>query len=269
MLYSIGASWNPGMSRPNKKVAAILHHNPAAAFGPSVSGLAGIQGLNFSYRLNQWGPKVGPAMVPANDFKSAYLPQGLSGPISWIEGLVGLESAPDMAQDASNTLTSVAASLSPAGTTIQTLIAQAQGYNGAQDPNVQAKAQAAQAEGSGLVSTLATLQTAYQALLTQVNLALQDPNVSKDAAQNLKTQASALEKQVSSLLDNIDEFTSHVNDLEKYAQAGPSVVQGLEGAAINSISTLTWLIGGGALVYFLAPTFVPRMIGGLRKSVRK
>lgn len=261
------------MSQPSQTIERALHRNPAAAYhpeliGPDQPGLHGIKGLNFSYRLNQWGPKTGPTAMPANAFPNAYVPQGLSGPLTWLESLVGLESAEDMVKDASDSLEETASEISPLSSRIQTLLVQAQNYEHATDASVQAKSQAAQAQGAGLTAALSNFQSSYATLLTQVSLAANDASISKDAAKALKDKAALLEKQVSDLSDSVDDFDSNVQDLIKYAQSGPSVTQSLENTAAKSVNTLTWLVGGGALVYFLAPTFIPRMASGIRKAAR-
>jgi len=269
MLYSIGASGSTGMSEPGQAVAKALHRDPAAAFNPMGTGLYTVKGPSFQDRLIAWGPAVGPAMKPANDFSKAYIPNtGLAGPLTWLEGKLGIESAADMVQDASDILSGISDDVSPLSSELQNDIAQINGYSSAQDASIQAKAQACQAEAAGLLATLSNVQSAYGALSTQVSLAAQDPSVNKDSAQALKTRASNLETQVQALLKNVDQLESHINDLEKAAQSGPSISQALENTAAKSINTLTWLVGGGALVYLLAPTFVPRMIGGLRKAAR-
>ncbi len=75
-LYSIGATWNPKMSQYNRDLKRNLADN----------------GLSFAYRLNTWGPKVGPPMLPAN----------LAGPISWVEGVFGIQSPSSILSDAND-----------------------------------------------------------------------------------------------------------------------------------------------------------------------
>lgn len=279
------ASWNPGMSEPNPKVEAALHFLPAEAFrpitpktnAPRVSGLFGLRGLSFGERLIQWGPKVGPAMLPANDFSAAYTPSGLSSshlasPVTWVEGIFGLESAADMLNDAATTVADINQNLNPAGTKIQTLLSQAQGYNGAQNASIQSKAQSAQAHAAGLIANLSTLQAASSDLSVQLLSAKADANTTKDIGGAFKEQADALSTQVDTFLDGVSSLDSEVKALVKYAQSGPSALESIEssiGASVtSSVSTLTWLVGGGALVYFLAPTFIPRLVGGIRKARR-
>lgn len=267
MLYSIGASWNPKLSRPNVAVRRALHNEPGAAFHPTMSGLHGLRGLSFADRLNTWGPKTGPAMVPANTFARGSTISGLSSPFTWLEGMLGIEAPIDMATDAGNTLNSAASSLTGATTQIKTLLAQAQGYDNATNPTIQAKAQACEAEAAGLNSSLATLQSSIAALGSAITAGQQNSaTLTKDQAQALKDQAATLANQVAAFLKGIMQLQSDVADLGKAAQSGPGVMATLEGAAVHSISTLTWILGGGALIYFLAPTFIPRMIGGLRKA---
>lgn len=263
------------MSEPNVKVENALYHNPARAFNaPRMSGLHGLKGLSFSYRLNQWGPKVGPSMIPANTFSKGYAPglSGLSGPVSWFEGLIGIESPADILTDAAGTMASVNDSISPAGTQIQTLLNQAQGYSGAQDATTQQKAQACQAEAAGLVSSLSTLQSAAATLVQQITTAQADTTTTQDVAQSLKDNASSLQTQVTAFVKGIAQLQSDVLALAKYAQSGPSAIQSIENAVgstvESSISTLTWILGGSAVAYFLLPSLLPRLAGGVRKAVR-
>ncbi len=249
MLYGIGATWNPAMSQYNRQLKR---------------GLAGIQGLNFAYRLNTWGPKNGPAMLPANDFSKGYIPAGLASPLTWLEGVLGVEAPADILTDATSILASVNASLSSAATTILGLLNQAQGYDSVTGADVQAKAQACEAEAAGLRANLGTLQTASQNLATQISTLA--GTTDKAQAQAAKDAANTLSDQVAVFLKGVDQLSSDVAALVKYAQTGPGAIQTLENAAVNSVSTLTWLVGGGLLVYFLAPTFIPRLVGGLRKS---
>ncbi len=233
-------------------------------------GLAGIKGLNFAYRLNTWGPKTGPAMLPANAFPGSYVPtlQGLRSPFTWIEGVFGVEAAADMILDAENSLNSAMDPLNGAQTTVQNILSQAQKYDNVTDASIQAKAQAVEAEAAGLVSTYQNLQMTAQAIINQITAAKADPNVTKDTANAIKNQIGPFSDQVSSFMKAVSTLQGHMNDLVKGAASGPSLGQSLESAAVSSVSTLTWILGGGALVYFLAPTFLPRMVSGIRKSVR-
>jgi gas vesicle protein len=251
-LYSIGATWNPEMSQYNRSIKR---------------GLAGIRGLNFAYRLNTWGPKNGPAMLPANAFRSSYVPtpQGLSSPLTWIEGVFGIESPQDMLTDAQNSLDGAIAPLNGAQTVVQNILSQAQAYDSVTDSRVQAKAQAVEAEAAGLVNIYQNLQSAAQAIINQITGAKGDPNTTKATAQSIKDQIPALKSQVSDFSDAVSTLQDHMAALVKYAQAGPGLGQTLESAAVGSISTLTWILGGGALIYFLAPTFLPRLIRGFSK----
>ncbi len=254
-LYSIGASWNPNMSQYNRVFQR---------------GLAGIKGLEFAYRLNTWGPKTGPAMLPANTFSSAYVPNrsGLSGPFSWIEGLVGMEAPQDILTDAQNALDSAVDPLMGAQVTVQTILSKAQAYDSVAEASVQAKAQAVEAEAAGLINTYMNLQSTAQGITNQIQGAKGDPNLSKEAAQHIKDQVSPLDSQISSFSKAVSNLQSHMTDLVKYAQSGPGLGQSLESAAVKSVSTLTWILGGGALIYFLGPTFLPRMAAGIRKTVK-
>jgi hypothetical protein len=202
-------------------------------------------------------------MLPANAFARGYVPtpQGLASPITWLEGVFGVESPADMLTDAQNTIYNVNLKLTDAAIKISQLLGQAQGYDSVTSADVQAKAQACMSEAAGLQSNLVTLQQHSQVITTQISTSPTD----KPTAQAIKDAAAALSAQIPDLLNNIDQLSSHVNDLEKYAQSGPGAVQQFENAAIGSISTLTWLVGGGALVYLLAPTLLPRLVRGFAK----
>lgn len=254
-LYSIGATWNPGMSKYNREIKR---------------GLAGIHGLSFAYRLNTWGPKTGPSMLPANAFEGSYVPtpQGLSSPLTWLEGVFGMESVANMLADCQSALDDALDPLTGAQTTVQNVLSQAQSYESVTSAAIQAKAQAVQAEAAGLVNTYQNLQTAAQAITDHLTAAKADPSTTKDTATAIKGQISAFRDQVSAFSKSVSALQDHLNDLVKSAASGPSLGQSLESAAVGSVSTLTWILGGGALVYFLAPTFLPRMVSGIRKSVR-
>lgn len=254
MLYGIGATWNPKLSRPSPTLQ---------------KGLAGIKGLSFAYRLNTWGTSHGPPMIPANAFPSALIPAAppaLSSAFTWVEGIFGVEAPADMVTDANNALSSAVAPLTGAQTTIQTLLSQAQAYDSSSDQTIIAKAQACEAEAAGLINALQTLQTAAQNLQTQITAAAADPNVTKETAQGLKDAVSALNTQISTFASGIAQLTKDVKALQGQAQSGPGFVASLENKALGSVSTLTWLVGGGLMVYLLAPTFLPRMMSGIRKS---
>lgn len=260
------------MSQPDKSVEQALNFDPARAFsrGGSLSGLHGIKGLSFAYRLQQWGSKMGPAMVPANDFSKGYaapVQAGLASPITWIEGVFGVEAPGDMVNDAATSMTSAIAPLNGVQTQIQTLLGQAQGYDGATDPTVQSKAQGCESEATGLLNVYSTLQSSAQGILTAIQAASADPNVTKATAAGLQSQVSTLSGQIQTFLKSVSQLQSDVTALIKYATAGPGVVQTLETAATSSISTLTWLVGGGLMAYFLLPSFLPRLAGGVRKSL--
>lgn len=233
-------------------------------------GLAGIEGLNFAYRLNTWGPKTGPAMLPANAFPGSYVPtpQGLSSPFTWFQGILGIESAADIVTDASNEMSDALGPLTGAQTTVQTILTQAQKYDSVTNAAVQAKAQAVEAQAAGLVGTYGNLQIAAQAILNQIQAAKDNPNVTKDQALLIKNQIPPFSDQVSAFTKSVSQLASNLNDLIKLANSGPGFGQSLESAAVKSVSTLTWILGGGALVYFLAPTFLPRMASGIRRSIK-
>jgi hypothetical protein len=251
MIYGIGASWNPEMSQYNRALKR---------------GLADVKGLSFAYRLNTWGPKNGPAMRPANTFPGGYTPavRGLAGPLTWMEGILGIEAPADILTDATNILSDVNTQLTGAGTTITSLLNQAQGYDNVAAADVQSKAQACEAEAAGLQANLANLQTSSQNIATFITTL--SGTTDKNAAQAVKDAANNLSAQVSTFMKGISQLQSDVAALVKYAQSGPGAVQTLENAAVGSISTLTWVIGGSLAAYFLLPTFIPRLASGLRKS---
>ena len=257
-LYSIGATWNPRLSQPNRAIRRDL------------AGLYGIRGLNFAYRLNTWGPKEGPAMIAANAFPSGYIAPpalaGLRGVFTTFEGWLGLEAPADMAVDAANTLNDAISQMTGSLTAIQTLVNQAQGYSGSSDQAVLAKAQACLAEGAGLVAAFQTLQTASNGLQTSITTAQADPALTKDTAQGLKDAAAVFSAQVATFLSGIKQFSKDVSALGGAAQSGPGVTGYIENLVASSTSKLTWIIGGGLMIYFLAPTFIPRMIRGARKA---
>ncbi len=256
MLYSIGASYNPRMSRPDRSVQR---------------GLAGIKGLSFAYRLNTWGTKNTPPMVNANTFRKGFIPPqptGLASPFTWLEGVFGVESPQDMLVDAMNNLNSILAPLDNVQTSIQTLIDQAQGYDSSTDTTVRAKAQASESEAAGLLSSYSTIQYTAQGLMNSIHALQGNSAVTKDNAQMLKDQVAALQSPVKDLVKGVSQLASDVSALAKYAQSGPGVVAGIESAAVNSISTLTWIAGIGGLAYLLLPSFLPRITRGFGKAVR-
>lgn len=233
-------------------------------------GLAGIKGLNFSYRLNTWGPKEGPPMIPANAFaKGMIAPPALSGLKSFftsVEGMMGIEAPADMVTDAQNSLNTSLTNMTGTLTTIQNLVSQAGGYSSSNDQNVLGKSNACQAEGAGLVSTYQTLQTAAQNLQTSITTAAANPSIDKPTAQGLKDAASAFSDQVSAFLSGVSQLQKDVSALQSAAQSGPGLTGALENTVASSVSTLTWIVGGGLMVYLLLPSFLPRLARGVRKA---
>lgn len=243
MIYSIGASYNPDMSRYSRNLKRNLAD------------------ISFAYKLNTWGPTPGPSMIPANNFSS-----GLAGPFTWIEGLLGLASPQDIAKNAQDILDEAVSPLSSLQAKIQNIRGQASTYQNVTNAGVQAKAQAVVAQATGLVNTYQNIQNASDQLTFTLLGVLSDPALTKSQAQELVTQAEGLAGQVSSLERNTDSLEKNFKDLVHYANSGPGLGESLESAAVASISTLTWIVGGGLLVYFLAPSFIPRLIKGVRKS---
>ncbi len=211
-------------------------------------------------------------MLPANTFMQGAIPPdwqrppALSSAFTWVEGVFGIEAPADMATDAMNTLNSANGQLTGTLTTIQTLVNQAQGYSSSSDQTVLGKAQACLAEGAGLVSNYQTLQGASGSLQTQITTAQADPNLTKDTAQSLKDAASTYATQVSTFMSGINQLTKDVSALSGAAQSGPGVTGFVENLVSSSTSKLTYLIGGGLLIYFLAPTFIPRLARGIKKA---
>lgn len=290
MIYktNLEASWNTGMSVPSRLVRRALYVDPSQAYNPSqtnqpgtpmgpvslrglygVKGLSGIDGLSFAYRLQQWGPKVGPSMVAADTFSSAYVPTNLGSPLTWIEGVLGLESVNDILIGAKNTLSDASSSLAPLSTKIQTLVGEAAQYKNSTDATIQSRSQALQSQGAGLIATLSTLQNALSKLLLQIQNAQVDTSTSKDMAKMLREGSENLLDQVNDFSNAIDKLADGLDDLQKDAQKGPSSIQNaLISSVTGSVSTLTWIIGGSLAVYVLAPSLLPRLMGGFKKGLR-
>jgi len=211
-------------------------------------------------------------MLPANTFPAGSIPPSwqrapsLSSAFTWVEGVFGIESPQDMATDAQNTLQDAITTMQGSLTAIQTLVNQAQAYNASSDQAVLGKAQASLAEGAGLVANFQTLQTASDGLQAQIISAIQDPNLTKDTAQALKNAASTFASQVDTYLAGIKQFSKDVSALSGAAQSGPGVTGFVENLVSSSTSKLTWIVGGGLMIYLLAPTFIPRLAHGLRKA---
>ena len=232
-------------------------------------GLAGIKGLSFAYRLNTWGPKVGPPMIPANAYPSALVPAqapSLSGFFTAIEGMLGVEAPADMVTDAANILNSATSQLTGAQTTIQNLLSQAQAYNSSSDQNVLAKASACESEAAGLIASLQSLQQAAATLQNSVTLAQGNTGIDKPTAQALKDSTSAYSDQVDTFTSGMSQLQKDISALASAAQSGPGLTGSIANTVASSVSTLTWIVGGGLMVYLLAPTFIPRLAGGIRKA---
>lgn len=290
MIYKSGleASWNPGMSEPSRTIRRALYVDPSNAYNPretnqpgkpagpvslrglyGVKGLSGIDGLSFSYRLQQWGPKVGPSMIPADAFHDAYVPEHLGSPLTWIEGVLGIESVPDLLKGAKTTLQDASSRLAPLSLKLQNVMTEAAQYKNATESAIQNRAQALQAQGAGLIASLSTLQNALAKLLTQIQNAQIDTTVSKDTARLLRESSENLLDQVSAFEDSLERLEDGLVSLQKSAQAGPSSIQNaLISSVTGSVSTLTWIIGGSLAFYVLGPTLLPRLIGGVKKGLR-
>lgn len=263
-LYGIQASFNTELSASSKTLQRKL-----AGLYSLRNGIRSAYLQPDQFRLATWGPKLGPAMAPANTFPASYLPgvqSGLSSPLTWIEGVFGIESPANILNDAAGIISGIASSLTGAQTAIQNLAAQAHGFDGSSDTATLSKAQACEAEAAGLLSNLQNLQSAAQGLSNQITAAQGISSTDQPTAQALKDQASVLKSQVSTFTSGMNQLASDVAALVKYSQSGPGVVQTLENTAVSSISKLTWLVGGGLMIYFLAPTFIPRLAGGIRKA---
>lgn len=256
MLYSIGATWNPKMSQYSRSLQR---------------GLAGVKGLSFAYRLNTWGPKVGPAMLPANAFRGGYMPtpqnsvsgiRGISSPLTWVESVFGVESVTNILNDAQSDLDSATNALYPLYTTVQNILSQAQAYDSSTVSAIQAKAQAVEAEAVGLVSTYGNLQTQAQAISNALFPMKGDASVSEDQANAIKGQASALSDAADNFSSAVSQLQKDMNALASAAQSGPSVAQSLESTVSGSVSTLTYILGGGVVLYFLAPRMLTSVLRG-------
>lgn len=241
-LYSIGASWDPGMSRYNRGVKRSL---------------AGIDGLSFAYRLNTWGPKQGPPMIPAN----------LASPLSWVEGVFGIQSASSILSDANDQVTADMAKLSSTLTTIQALLTQIQAYDNSSQSIIATRSQALQAQATGLAGNANDWSTLGQTVLGAILAAQADPALSKDQATLIKGQADNIHDQVSALADGVKKLGKDTASLLKDAGASPGMIQAIEDKLVGSVSTITWIAGGSLAIYLLLPTFLPRLVGGIRKSV--
>lgn len=193
-------------------------------------------------------------------------PKGLASPITWFEGLVGLEAPQDMVTDSANDLAALQSSVSGVQGKIQTYLQMAQGYDSASDATTRQKAAAVESEATGLNSSYLTVQSQIQLIAGLINDARNNPALSKDSARTIQNNVSALSDLIGQLLSNVKQLGNDVSALAHYAQAGPGVVQTLESTAINSVSTLTWIVGGSLAAYFLLPSFLPRLAGGLRRA---
>ena len=243
MLYDIGASWNPDMSQYNRK----LKRN-----------LAGVKGLDFAYRLNQWGPKVGPPMIPAN----------LASPLTWVQSLLGLESTSDLLDSAAQIISDNLNKLPSTLTLLQSYLSQVQAYDKNSNPVMSSRAQALQSQASGLAGATNNWTTMGTQLAGKVYSAKTDPNTTKDEASDLKAQAQSYSDQIDAMNSQIKELGSDVAKFLDDAGASPSIVQAIQNSVLGSVSTLTWIVGGSLAAYFLLPTFLPRLAGGIKKSIR-
>lgn len=242
MLYSIGASYNTQMSQPNNSIRRSL---------------AGVDGLSFQYRLNQWGPKVGPPMIPAN----------IAGFTDWIVDLVAGKSPAETLKSASDTLKTDLAKLPGSIHQLTNLLTQLNPYNGSPKLNIKNRAQALAAQATGLAGVVQNWQTTGEMLAGEIYTAQSAPSVSDGTAKNLFEQTASAHSQMATLFDSIQKLGSDVVDLLKDAGASSSVVESVQNTISSSVSTLTWIVGGSLMAYLLLPTFLPRVAGGIRKSI--
>ncbi len=191
---------------------------------------------------------------------------GLSSPLTWVEGLIGMESPQNILIDAQNEVNDSLNQIAGAQSSIQTMLAQAQGYDSSSDATVRGKASNVESEANGLVTAFMQIQQQAQAILSQIDSGQNNPALTKDQANAVKSSADAFSSQVSSFQKSIAQLSKDLQSLVGYATTGPGVLQTLESSAVNSVSTLTWILGGGLMVYFLAPSFLPRLARGFRSA---
>ncbi len=205
---------------------------------------------------------------PGMSRRNRVLERGLASPLTWIEGVFGVESPLNMVSDASNTVASVLNSLTGAGSAIAAYKAQAQGFDGNSDATVRGKASSVEGEADGLSQQIPIFQSTASDLQNQINIANTTPGLTQAQAGQVVSQANTLQSQVSTFMGQVSQLKSDANSITKLAVSGPGLVATLENTALNSVSTLTWIIGGSLAAYFLLPTFLPRMVGGMRRARR-
>lgn len=220
-------------------------------------GLADIQGLSFAYRLNQWGPKVGPPMIPAN----------LASPLTWVQGLLGLESTADLLESASKIVSDNLNKLPATLTLLQSYLSQIQAYDKNKNPALTQRAQALQSQTTGLAGATNNWTTMGTQLAGKIYSAKTDSSTTKEEAADIKAQAQSFSDQIDDMNDQIKELGKDVAKFLDDAGASPSVVQAIQNSVLGSVNTITWIVGGSLAAYFLLPTFLPRLVGGIRKSI--
>lgn len=197
------------------------------------------------------------------------LERGLAGPLNWIEGVLGVESAPNILSDAYDMLTSAGNDFAGSDTTIHGYLTQAQSYAASPDSATQVKSAAVQAEAVGAANVFTSLQSAYLGIMSQITGAQTNSSTTQQQALGIFAQVKAFQVSVSAFKSTVSHLSDDVSALVKFATTGPGLAATLENSAVHSISTLTWLLGSGLLVYFMAPTFIPRIVRGLSNAGKK
>lgn len=244
-LYDMGASWNPKMSQFNRQIQR---------------NLASVGGLSFAYRLNQWGPKVGPPMIPAN----------LAAPFGfgWIEDILGVGNPKDIIASAKADLSSDLNTLPGLLSQIQAYLTQIQAYHSVSKLEIKNRAQSLSAHATGLAGSANNYQIIGQQLLGKIVTAQADTALTHDEAAAFKVQTQDFHSQIGALVDAIKSLGRETVSLLKDAGASSSLVNSISNTVAGSVNTLTWIVGGSLAAYFLLPTFLPRLAGGVRKAVR-
>lgn len=252
-LYTMGASWNPDMSQYNRQIKRQL---------------SGVGGLSFSYRLNRFGPKVGPPMIPANLALDLTSPLSVfSAPITAVESFFGMQNPQTILQAAYDEVNNDVKALPATLSKLQSYLTQLQAYDSNSSSTIVNQVQALEQQVTGLVNVAEGWQTLGGTVLGKISTAQSDPTTTKDQANDLKYQADAFHDQINTMNNQISDAASAIVSFLKSVGASPSAIQAVENTLISSVGTLTWIIGGSLVAYFLLPTFLPRLAGGIRKSI--
>lgn len=193
---------------------------------------------------------------------------GLSGPVDALEDLFGLRSVSDILTVSASDMQSITAKLADAQIKTQIASDTAKSYVSSSNSVVAQKAGACVAQANGITLAYSTLKNQATTLINTLSNMSANSSTTKDQAYAFQPQIDSFESQVDYFIKTVSALTDNVSDLVKYATKGPSSLESLENTAGKSISVLTWIAGGSLAVYFLAPTFIPRLIKGVR-SARK